>query len=267
MIDFRQLILPGDVGADVLAVKRTLRRMGIKGSGAINLSRRAGPAFRTTLTVAQRRGGLTADGKYGKDTHALIAPHFDLADRLLYRNATIRSRRPPPPPAGGAAANAKRLLELHAQGKYHADNPADLHDIKAAADGRAVRSPSGAYLHLDDRVLRVLVHLIEQGHTIGTSAICSDHHDDGPHGHAGGRAVDISSVDGHSIALASSRAQVLAVDKALHAAGPLKPRQLISGGCGNARDFEISGLSIPGADSFYSSAVMGDHCNHIHVGY
>ena len=34
MIAFKQLILPGDVGADVLAVKQAMRRMGVKGSGA-----------------------------------------------------------------------------------------------------------------------------------------------------------------------------------------------------------------------------------------
>ena len=45
MLAFRQVIFPGDVGADVLAVKHALRRMGIKGSGAMNSSRRAGEAF------------------------------------------------------------------------------------------------------------------------------------------------------------------------------------------------------------------------------
>jgi hypothetical protein len=60
---------------------------------------------------------------------------------------------------------------------------------------------------------------------------------------------------------------VLGIDKALHSAGPLKPRQLISGGVGNVRDSEISALSIPAADSFFGTPTMLDHCNHIHVGY
>ncbi len=79
--------------------------------------------------------------------------------------------------------------------------------------------------------------------------------------------MDVSSIDGHSIALASARALVIKVDGELHNAGPLTPRQLISGGVGNARDPEISRLSIPGADSFYGAGVMLEHCNHIHVGY
>jgi Putative peptidoglycan binding domain len=266
MVKFRQHILPGDVGSDVLAVKHTLRSMGIKGSGAMNMSDRAGDAFVTALQVAQRRGGVTADGKYGKDTHAVIAPHFTAADEALYRTAAIRKPEQPPAPTGDAAANAKRLLTFHSEGKYHSDNPGDLLDIQATAAGRAVRSRSGKFVHVDERVMRVLVHLIENGHTIGTFAICSDHHDDGPHGHAGGFAVDISSIDGHSVASSSSRAVVLAIDKALHEAGVLLPRQLITGGVGNILDPEISGFSIPNP-AFFGSVTMREHCNHIHVGY
>jgi hypothetical protein len=267
LVRFKQLILPGDVGSDVLAVKRTLRHMGITGSGAINMSRRAGSAFVDTLSVAQRQLGVSVDGKYGKDTHSVIAPHFKAFEQLLYRQAKIRRPKLPPAPAGDAAANAKRLLEFRAQGKYHSDNPGDLTDIQATAAGHAVRSQSGLFVHVDARVMRVLVHLIEHGHSIGTFAICSDHHNDGPHGHAGGRAVDISSIDGHSVASDSARTVVLAVDKALHQAGALKPRQLITGGFGNHRDQEISGFSIPGADSFFGASTMQDHTNHIHVGY
>jgi hypothetical protein len=266
MVKFRQLILPGDVGSDVLAVKRALRRMGIQGSGAMNMSRRAGDAFVTALQAAQRQGNITVDGKYGKDTHAIIAPQFSAADQLLYSTAAIRKPEQPPAPTGDAAATAQQLLRFHTDGKYHPDNPGDLLDIQATAAGRPVRSRSGKLVHIDERVMRVLVHLIESGHTIGTFAICSDHHDDGPHGHAGGLAVDISSIDGHSVASGSSRAVVLAIDQALHEAGALLPRQLISGGVGNILDAEISGFSIPSA-AFFGSDTMRDHCNHIHVGY
>jgi hypothetical protein len=197
----------------------------------------------------------------------VIAPHFDAADEALYEKAAIRVLEDLPAPAGNAAALAQQLLQLQGQGKYHSDNPGDIVDLKATAAGKAVRSQSGQLVHVDERVLRVLIHLIEQGHTIGTFAICSDHHDDGPHGHAGGLAVDISSIDGHSIASSSARAAVLAVNRKLHDAGALKPRQLISGGVGNVRDSEISALSLPAADSFFGTSTMLDHCNHIHVGY
>jgi Putative peptidoglycan binding domain len=267
MIAFKQVILPGDVGSDVLAVKNTLRRLGIKGSGAMNMGERAGPAFVAALKIAQRHFEVQVDGKYGKESHGSVAPHFDPADEALYQKAPMRKRQPPPAPSGDAAAAAKQLLALQAQGKYHADNGGDLSDVQAAAAGRAVHSQSGQMVHIDARVFQVIIHLIELGHTIGTFAICSDHHFDSPHGHSGGMAVDISSIDGQSVASASSKAKVLAIDNALHQAGALKPRQLITGGCGNARDGQISALSIPAADSFYGASTMADHCNHIHVGY
>jgi hypothetical protein len=265
MIPFRQLILPADVGSDVLAVKHTLRRMAVDGNAAITMNNTAGRAYVATLRNAQAQAGLTVDGKYGHDTHEVIAPHFTRDDEALYQRAAIR--RPEPPPASGdAAPNARKLLELQAQGKYHADNPGDLADIEATAAGRQVRSKSGQMVSIDQRVMQVLVHLIGNGHTIGTFAICSDHHDDGPHGHAGGFAVDISSIDGHSVASPSARAVVMQADKELHNAGLLVPRQLITGGVGNVIDPTIEAFTIP-SPGFYGAQTMQEHTNHIHVGY
>lgn len=265
MINFRQLILPGDVGSDVLAVKHTLRRMAIKGNEAITMNNTAGRAFVATLRNAQAQGHITVDGKYGQHTHALIAPHFTPDDEALYQRAAIR-RPGTPLVSGDAAANARQLLQFQAQGKYHADNPGDLSDIQATAEGQAVLSKSGQMVHIDARVMQVIVHLIDLGHTIGTFAICSDHHDDGPHGHAGGRAVDISTIDGHPINSPSARAVVIQVDKQLRNAGALTPRQLITGGVGNKIDQTIEALTIPNP-AFYGPETMQEHTNHIHVGY
>jgi len=152
MVEFRQLILPGDEGADVLAVKRALRRMGVKGSGAMNMSRRAGPAFVAALKATQREHEVTIDGKYGKDTHAFVAPHFNAADQQLYGKAAIRKREATPTPSGDAAAAAQLLLDMLGQGKYHTDNHGDLADIQATAAGRAVHSQHGGMVHVDARV-------------------------------------------------------------------------------------------------------------------
>jgi Putative peptidoglycan binding domain len=265
MIAFRQLILPGDVGSDVLAVKHTLRRMGVDGNDDIAMNKKAGPAYVATLRRAQANAGLTVDGKYGRDTHAIIAPHFTPDDESLYGRATIR-RPQPDMVSGDAATNAQELLQFQAQGKYHADSPGDLNDIQATAAGRPVHSQSGQQVRIDPRVMQVLVHLIANGHTIGTSAICSDHHDDGPHGHAGGFAVDISSIDGHSIASSSARAAVIQLDKELHNAGALVPRQLITGGVGNVIDEAIERFTIPDP-GFFGADTMKHHTNHVHVGY
>ena len=98
MIPFRQPILPGDVGSDALAVKHVLRRMGIKGAGAMNTSRRAGDTFVTTLGIAQRRHGVAVNGRYEKDRHAFIAPLVNTADQVFYCGATIRNLAQPGPP-------------------------------------------------------------------------------------------------------------------------------------------------------------------------
>lgn len=267
MTAFRQLILPGDSGSDVLAVKHTLKRMKVPGSAEVKAGRVAGPPFVAALRAAQKGGGIGVDGKYGEESHRLISPHFSTEDARLYETAEIRSHQAGPAPSAAAKNAAKRLLKLQAEGKYHADNPGDLGDIQATAEGRPVHSQAGGFVNIDERVMHVLLFLIEKGHTIGTFAICSDHHNDGPHGHAGGMAVDISTIDGHAVSQSSARPQVLKVDRELRRAGALTPRQLISGGVGNARDAEISALSIPAADTFYGSEVMADHCNHIHVGY
>jgi hypothetical protein len=265
MIAFRQLILPGDVGSDVLAVKHTLLRMGVQGSDAIAMNNTAGPKYVATLRRAQANAGLTVDGKYGRDTHGVVAPNFTPADAQLYESAPIRHPQPPPP-SGDAAANAQKLLQFASQGKYHADNPGDMNDIQATAAGRPVHSQSGAMVRIDPRVMQVLVHLIGNGHTIGTFAICSDHHNDGPHGHAGGFAVDISTIDGHAVSSRSARASVIQIDKELHNAGTLVPRQLITGGVGNVIDQTIEGFTIP-SPGFYGAATMQEHTNHVHVGY
>jgi hypothetical protein len=265
MIAFKQLILLGDVGSDVLAVKHTLRRMAIKGNEKMRMNNTAGRAFVATLRNAQAQRHITVDGKYGPDTHAVIARHFTPDEEALYRSADIR-RLGTLRVSGDSAANARKLLQFQAQGRYHADNPGDLGEIKATAEGRAVRNRSGHMVHIDARVMQVLVHLIDLGHTIGTFAICSDHSDDGARGHAGGLAVDISTIDGHPINSSSARAVVIQVDKQLHNAGALVPRQLITGGVGLKIDQTIEALTIPNP-GFYGQETMKEHTNHIHVGY
>jgi hypothetical protein len=86
-----------------------------------------------------------------------------------------------------AYVHAKRLLQFHAQGKYHSDNPGDLGDIQATAAGHAVRSQGRGMVHVDALVMRVPVHLIEHGHTIGTFAVCSDHRNGSAPREPGGR--------------------------------------------------------------------------------
>ena len=95
MIAFKQLILSGDVGSDVVAVKHTLQRMAVDGSEAIAMNNRAGHAYVAALRHAQANAGVTVDGKYGHDTHAITAPHFTPVDEGLYQRSAIRRPRRP----------------------------------------------------------------------------------------------------------------------------------------------------------------------------
>jgi hypothetical protein len=59
---------------------------------------------------------------------------------------------------------------------------------------------------------------------------------------------------------------VLGVDRELHNAGVLVPRQLITGGVGNVIDPTIEALTLP-SPGFYDAQTLQEHTNHIHVGY
>lgn len=271
MTPFRQTIRAGQSGSDVLAVKRALVKMRVHGTESLVLSgeqgKFAGDVFVECLKATQRGHALKADGIYGPTTHAVVARHFDLYGVSLYRRARIRKPPVPPTPWADAPKLARRLLEHRQHGRYHADNPGDLYDLERTAAGKPVWTALGAYVHLHAQPLALLVWLIEDQHMrIGTFALASDHHrNDGPHGHVGGWAVDISSVDGVSIAGGGSRDETLKVVRAIHD-GPHRPWQLIADGYAYTHDFTISALTIPSA-GYYGYSTMRGHRDHVHAGY
>jgi hypothetical protein len=117
--------------------------------------------------------------------------------------------------------------------------------------------------------LQLLVWLIKDKHfKIGTYAICTDHHYDGPHGHSGGKAVDISSVNGTAVSSPGGKQTTLELAKVLHSGTPsvLHPWQLICDGYGYQHDPAISACTIP-SPGFYGYTTMSQHRNHVHVGY
>jgi len=270
IVPFKQLIKPGDHGRDVLAVKDGMVRMHVNGSGGLGKTKFAGKQFVVCIKKVQRHHGQLVDGIYGKDTHKIIAPFFSAYDRWRYRTTTVRKAVPAGPPHGDAQSNAKKLMEFYKEGKYHADNGPELQQIELTAQGKGIWSPMGRLIHIDPKVMKVLVWLIEDGFTIGTFAMCSDHPYDSPLGHAGGHAVDISSINGVSIAAGSAAARdntrKVAERLSRHAPSELKPWQLICDGYGYIHDSQISACTIPNA-SFYGYTTMSEHRNHIHVGY
>lgn len=171
-------------------------------------------------------------------------------------------------PVGDAGTLAAALLLKLGNG-WHDDNGRGAAQMRKVAAGIQLDGAAGP-VFMDPGPIRVVLWLINQGYTIGTYAWCEDHSNDGLAGHTGGKAVDISSINGNAINQLTDKVHqlVLEVDKLLHGAtGELAPRQLITGGYGNRRDLEISNYSIPSADTFYGYETMQEHTNHIHVGY
>jgi hypothetical protein len=268
MIKYRQYIRPGQSGRDVKAVKRAIEVMHVHNSENLKNNLFAGSQFVKCVRRVQRNHNLHEDGIYGKATHAIIAPHFDTYGRLLYREARLRKPKYPPLPEGNAVELAHELLHYHSVGKYRTDNSGDLYDIQRTAQGLPVWSPLGYWVHLNKQPLELLVWLIKQDLVIGTFALCSDHHTlDGPHGHNGGFAVDIDSINGIAIASQSAKARdlTLRVTRLIryHTPAALRPWQLICNGYGNMYYQPIAACTI-GSYNYYT---LRAHRGHIHAGY
>lgn len=266
---YRQPIWPGDQGSDVKAVKRSMVAMKVPDYEQLKLDNVAGGTFVRVLNGVLRSNHLPQDGKYGPKAHAIFAPHFDLYGVSLYKKAQIRDHSPQPDIAHESAQQAaKQLLDLAREGRYRADNPGDMTDIERTAAGLTVWSRGGRWIRMDARPLQVLVWLIKtHNYRLGTFALCSDHHFDGWHGHSGGFAVDISSINGISISGAGAHEMTRAVANVLrNAPSPFRPRQLITAGSGYVYYQDCLNLCLPSA-GYYDQDTLAGHRNHIHVGY
>jgi hypothetical protein len=93
MVNFKQVILPGDKGRDVVAVKRGLHFMGFKTFSVITrFNNHANNNFEAAIRAVQHHHNLNTDGIYGERTHAVIAKHFDKYADYLYTHAKKRHR-------------------------------------------------------------------------------------------------------------------------------------------------------------------------------
>lgn len=263
IVPFRQPVFPNDAGLDVWAYHRALRKMGY--TNVSRLGHTAGAEFVKAVKEVQRKNKLVVDGKLGAKTHTKIVKYIDAYGALLIRTAKLRHHNIP----DSEQALAKRLLELHREGKWRDDNGLGLAQIQRVANGQKLYSKCGGYVSLDRRTMATIVWLIDiKGYRIGTYAWCSDHFCDGYHGHAGGLAVDISSINGVSVASNSSLARLYtySVARLLHYSSDHRPRQLICDGYGYQHYDPISAMCIPYA-SYYGAKTLSEHRNHIHVGY
>lgn len=260
LLPFKRTLHHGMKGRDVKGVKIALAHAGF-GTKLAWRTRTFGPTMVKRLKDFQKASHLTVDGIYGPTTHKALTPDFTPYARWLYNGQKV-----PPVVPGTAQDAAQRLLELHTQGKYRDDRGTELAQIQATAEGKTVTNAAGEQIHIQAKVMQVLVWLIDvKGFTIGTFALCSDHGFDSENGHAGGRSVDISSINGNTVNASAVRADLLRLLHDLQS-GPYRPWQLISGGYANHEDPACLSLCIPSAP-FYGEPTLSQHTNHVHVGY
>lgn len=101
-------------------------------------------------------------------------------------------------PTGSSQDLAKQLLPyLGNQIKCNTSEGTKCSDIVNTANGTSIKGGEGCQVDaLQPGLLGMLLELVKMGHTFVLSALCSDHHDDGLRGHAGGRAADFNYIDG-----------------------------------------------------------------------
>lgn len=88
---YRQPVYPNDVGLDVLAYHRVLRKRGYR---RVLLGKTAGPEFEAAVRTVQHNHHLSADGVIGVETHDELAKDFDEYGVYLYTHAKIRQHSP-----------------------------------------------------------------------------------------------------------------------------------------------------------------------------
>jgi len=174
---------------------------------------------------------------------------------------------------------AQKILDYKKTGQYSCDNPGDCADLQKVVAGHTLSGSQGCTAQtLDTHVLQLMLYAIEVGKfKIGTYSLCGDHSHDGAHGHSGGYAVDISSVNGVGVNQNSTQAKTntLALDKFLNALpATLTLSQQISYGYGNHFDADLAATQQYGSKlcttscvSIYTLGVESEHENHIHAGY
>jgi hypothetical protein len=99
-------------------------------------------------------------------------------------------------PTGTAQDLATQLMQYVNNGKIKCTT-AGCPDIANTAKDISIKGGQGCTVDaLTPGLLGMLLELAQLNHTFTLSALCSDHHNDGPAGHAGGRAADFNTIDG-----------------------------------------------------------------------
>jgi len=137
-----------------------------------------------------------------------------------------------------------------------------------------VRRKDGAMITIDSQVLRLYVYFVQQGYNFTVCSMIGTHDKYSKSGnvsrHWEGHAFDVCIVNGKNVNSTSSTQQVVLMMKTMNnlIGGDLVPHQSLCAGAGR-KDPQVDALSMnksviaPG----FTGKYVGDHTDHIHIGY
>lgn len=172
---------------------------------------------------------------------------------------------------------AKKLLDYLGEGKYKCDNATDCQDLRMMAKGESIKGGVGCIADkLDKKVLQMLIYLIDKGYQIGTYALCRSHSFNAG-AHPRGAGIDISSINGKSLADPASKSIALELNEVIfNAPKEIKARQIITAGVGNTDSVDPAfvkynrveeGDEGASAVAAFGTGTMHGHDEHIHIGF
>ena len=180
----------------------------------------------------------------------------------------------------GEVPSADRVALLAKIKQYEAEKKLTFshdNDRTGMTNGTGVvRRKDGANVTIDTQVLRFYVYMVEQGFTFNVSSMIGTHAKLSASGnvsrHWDGFGIDINVINGQDInnQPATAKPETIKFMKVLNdlIGGDLVPRQVICAGNGR-NDPEVDALSMNKSVVFpgFSAKYVGDHTDHVHVGY
>lgn len=175
-------------------------------------------------------------------------------------------------PTGDRAILLGQVKDFVNQGKITFEQSNDREGMTNGT-GQVLRD-DGSLITIDAQVLRFYVYVVNQGYSITVSSMVGHHSKYSSSGfisrHWDGFAADIDYVNSQAVDDSSSKSTILNFMKTANGliGGNLAPSQLLCAGAGYI-DPEVDSFSMdkgvlaPG----FTTRYVGNHTNHIHVGY
>lgn len=139
--------------------------------------------------------------------------------------------------------------------------------------GQVLRD-DGSMIDIDTQVMRFYVYMANQGYTFRVSSMVGHHDKYSSSGfvsrHWDGHAIDIDLLNGQGMDDPAAKDATIKFMQTIHGlrGGDLVPSQVLCAGNGYV-DPEVDNLSMDKGEIFpgFTTQYVGNHINHVHVGY